>query len=783
MSLSGTKKPKKPSTNKGGSISSESQSCEKIKYKLVDFVEVVTRGSKKMWVEGLTDAPGETKVFNGKVTRPKIQNKDYRQYINLNPDTEGGDKRHPEYGRKITFRARVEREDKKKDKLSGIQVLLKRKLTKAANRATSDDKIWRNDELTGAQKDGFGAKAGPDKKTITTGNDGWTPEISFYTSQYGGDQFEISAELKPAPNIDISGSSKKIKTKKIEVWRKFWYQMTYANNFAAKEPKKAAKAFAKVFAEMVLANEKKFRKEDFDADFQNRTFYKEYQLKKGGHATNIVANVGTGNIIQFRNKAKLKLKKENEHPVKDNLIVCEFQCDPLNEAMASPIHSLKANGGKVTFPLGNIKYSPIVSKPALAAGAALVIEGEWSRTQRPWAKGGSIADGCVEVYHGRETTYTVKVDLSKGATGNPPVPTQTAPVYIKLKVRWGKAWAGWADPAGIVATYVPPPSSSTSNKNEIEFNNTTAHEFGHKVGLTPRNAATKLPSLKNHPKQYVAHGGSGSHCRSAVTKYTMGKCKGWSENQLTFQTKTKTEPSTTRNDHEVTDPANFDKLVGQAIKVNGTNRTLKGVKGKKLVFTQKFLSAKDQVVKHSIKTKIKKAETTAKTIHEVVDANALKKVEGLDVFVNGVKKTLKKVNPGNKLEFTSGFTSTKDAAVEFKIQTTIKNDPTKNTDTYELDDPTDFKDLGPGSTVWIAGVERKLKAVNGSRLVFEDEFDAPKGSDVKKKVNWQNAGEKEPEPEDRGSVCIMFHRTTDKESRDFCKMCQPCLQLAKMKTL
>ncbi|MCK5607298.1 hypothetical protein KAR91_35775, partial [Candidatus Pacearchaeota archaeon] len=578
------------------------ESCEKIEYELVELVEVVTQDEEK-WVKGAGMKNTDKDNLKKSIERTeKDDANNYIQYINLDHDTEGKNKRHPEYGREITFKARIKRTDNKTEKLNGVKVKFSYKCTKAANRKNPDTKVWTDAKakLTGDQKAGFDSKGGADTKTVQTDNKGWTTAVKFFSSAYGGDKFEVSAVLHPTVKGATGAQPKKTQSKYI-VWRKFWYQMTYADKYPAPKPVEAEKAFAEVFAKMVKAGEKKFIKGDFPDDLQDRTFFKEYMLKKDGDKNKIVANVGAdSNIDQFstNNKLKLDTSDSKEHPIKGNLIICEYQCDPIGQTV-SPIHELKKNGDPITLPAGTLK-NPIISKPAIKANTKLVASGEWSRSNSPWVKAGDIVDKCIEIDDGRDTVLTVQVDLSKGATNRPPTPSDSHPVYIKLKLEAAKTYSGWATAAGIVAVYDPNVAAGESG-SEKDFNDTAAHEFGHIFSQTPESTdITKLKSMKKHPLQYVGHGGSGPHCRNGAATFSMATYS-WSENDLKFKTKIKNDANVATDTHQVKNIGYFAHVKGRDVIVDGDKKVLKKVKaGKKLQFTTSFTADKDDKVAHKI---------------------------------------------------------------------------------------------------------------------------------------------------------------------------------------
>lgn len=477
-------------------------------YELVELIETVVQDAEK-FVKGAADETSDTKLVTQSVERKDKDGAAFKQYINLDPLAEGQAKRHPEYGRVLRFRARVRQKNGQTDKLSGVKVVFKRERVDGPRRVDpggSEPAIFSVPALTASQQEGFGGPGGAAETSSVTDANGWTSVVELHLSEFAGDQFHVSCQLDAAVK-GAAGSSPRKTQAPYAVWRRFWYQMTYADGYAAQRPTTAESAYAEVFAEMVLASEKKFVKADLPADLQDRTFMPEYQLKQGG-GNGIVANVGDdSNIGQFSTNPKMKLDVKPEHPVKGNLIVCEYQCDPKGPSQLKK-YKLTANGQSITIAQGS--GGPIISKPAIKAATRLVAAGEWSTTESPWNKGGDIADANIEIAAGRTSTLKVKVNLPAGA----PTPTAANPVWVRLQLQTAKNFLGWATAGGIVAVYQPSAAAGTQG-SLVDFNDTTSHEFGHKFTQTPE-PARQPASLKDHPLQYVGHGGSGSHCRHAA---------------------------------------------------------------------------------------------------------------------------------------------------------------------------------------------------------------------------------------------------------------------------
>ena len=477
------------------------------KYDILELVEVIDQGEEK-WVKGVGM---DTSDIAEKIVRSDKDGSDFKQYINIKQDCEGKDKRHPEYGRVILFKAKIKQTSGPK-KLNGIPVKFSFNKTDGPNK--TDANVWQDKNLTADQKEGFRRANGSVTAVMKTNDQGWTTSaIPFYVSAYGGDKFEICAELHPS----VPGAGKKIKTNhNYVVWKKFWYQLTYAEGFAAKVPVKAEAAYKEVFTEMVKSGEKQFKKANLPDDLQDRTFYKEFMLKQGG-GNGIVATVGSNNKTEFAKKPIFDKDEYKEHPIKANVIACNYQCDAMGATPVKKI-TLTANGQKVIMPGG---VGSIICKPALARNKKLVFFGEWSKTKTPWKKQGKINDDAIIIDSGRSDTLGIKIDLSKGATGSPPVPTATHPVYVRLRVQSAEDYLGESfDPGQVLCVYRPG-TADPKQGSEADFNDTVAHELGHMWNQTPPvvQTSTVPASLKAHPLRYEGHGGQGPHCRDGVIQY------------------------------------------------------------------------------------------------------------------------------------------------------------------------------------------------------------------------------------------------------------------------
>jgi hypothetical protein len=555
-------------------------------YDIVELVEIINQDKEK-WVKGAAMATGE---IADSVSRNDKDGSDYKQYVNIDQDLEGTAKRHPEYGRKIVFKARIKQTSGEK-KLNGIWVKFTSKKTDGPNKTNpggTDPDVWSDSRLVGYQKEGFNNPSGYDERIATTDDKGWTAPVSFYLSAYAGDKFELSAELHPS----IPGAGKKIKTSaNYVVWKKFWYQLTYADGFAAKVPTNAETAYKEVFAEMIKSGEKKFVKGVLPVDLRDRTFYEEYMLKQGGGAS-IVATIGGNNKMEFIKKPVYDKDTPKEHPLKANLIVCNYQCDPVSPSSMGR-YPLTANNQEITLSKGGVGGS-IICKPALKVGD-LVVFAEWSKTKIPWNKEGTISDQAIKIIAARSSTLAVNIDLTSGVTGSPPVPSVANPIWIKIKLDSAENFLGESFGKGQILCVYQPGTPAGDQGSEADYNDTVTHELGHMWKQTPRPASEPY-SLKVHPLQYVGHGGSGSHCRHDPTDYEHSDTLS---NDVEPETKISKKAAIARSVHEVLDTENFNK--GYSVLVNGTSRIIKNiVDATHIEFTTAFTAEINEVVKQTV---------------------------------------------------------------------------------------------------------------------------------------------------------------------------------------
>ncbi len=146
--------------------------ADNVKYEIIELVEIINQGGEK-WVEG---AAMDTSKIADKVIRGDKDHSGYKQFVNINQNVEGRKKRHPEYGRRIVFRARI-KQISGKEKLNRVYVKFSYKKEDGPKKSGS---LWNEPGLTGSQKEGFKRAGGAIKDLVVRTNvEGWTSPIPF----------------------------------------------------------------------------------------------------------------------------------------------------------------------------------------------------------------------------------------------------------------------------------------------------------------------------------------------------------------------------------------------------------------------------------------------------------------------------------------------------------------------------------------------------------------------------------------------------------------------------
>lgn len=220
----GSQKTKPPEKDKETKKDKETE--KKIsKIKLVAICEVLNRNllnkfdktwgdNKWGYVEGAADNSGDNKILPKGAKRKKEEGQ-FRQYLDLKKDIEihadkikEADKKiHPEFGRMIAFKAKVEWEDKgEKESIAGKKIYWGYERTYKTGEKTKADR-------QPVDKEGFVGLTGPDTPDNGSANtvkwfgpasvdkEGWSASIVFRTSSVEGDLFKLFARA----DVDDSG--------------------------------------------------------------------------------------------------------------------------------------------------------------------------------------------------------------------------------------------------------------------------------------------------------------------------------------------------------------------------------------------------------------------------------------------------------------------------------------------------------------------------------------------------------------------------------------------------
>lgn len=506
---------------------------QKKKIKLVEVVEVVTRAGNEGTVVGATPESKEKKKLVDRTATSGV----YKQFINLDKDIEGADKRHPEFGRYIELKARVEWEDGKKKDLADKEVHWSFDIVKGKDR----NKYLKTGLTDIVEKENgyFENGKGPKKDTFvsTTDDKGWTNKVvKFFLSQYGGDKFTATAQAAEENKGKPSG--KKIETGEYVVWKEFWYQMTYDKGFVPPKPEGSITSYRNVCTDMMESNKETFSKKDVKKP--DNTYYPEYMVKAQG-AERLVAVIGKHNEKEFQDK----LKKVPGEPVKAHLMVCEYQWDP-KDSTGFKLFEVKSNPSReLTIPLGRSNYGLV--KPALEGD--LVLAGSKWQVPKPGffakigagfmrlfskigiakkrislAKSDNLNDNCIKITKNRKDINCFRVEFPGYTQG-----TLKYNAMVKINLNYGAGYLG--DSKGYQITTVYREGGSKG------FANTVTHEIGHAFWQVPwdpdsdyvKNHPAWFPaskfnlpdSMAKHPNQYDnTRGGSGSHCHTGATDRT-----------------------------------------------------------------------------------------------------------------------------------------------------------------------------------------------------------------------------------------------------------------------
>jgi hypothetical protein len=491
-------------------------------YDVVEVVEVIKRGAN------VGTVAGPCKEGSGKlpklVDRTEKDGPAYKQFINLRQNIDGPESRHPENGRDIELRARIEWvSGNKKRPLAGKKI--RWELGRKPDDSGTRPELSGDDREGLAEGEGAGATYGVLTSTSTTDEEGWAKMV-VALSAYAGDQFGVIVTLDPADPDAKKGT--KLKVGPWAVWRKFWYQLTRPAKVDVPVPDKSIKAFRDVFAEMVRDDVNELVYDEATAP--SGTFYPRWMTAENEMDPSKVPLIGSHNQHWFFDKIKREPTssdpKNPARPVKGHVVICHGQWDhnhrDASGAMVDNVSELalskfdipkakKTRKKLVTLSLGSERG--FILKPALSG--TLVRFGRWeislemqakyaaaekagtpdpSLPPKPPAMSGSLSDADVEVAvdpddGSRINTNTVQVTLPAEC----PDPSKYE-IQVLLQTAYGQQFGGCSLGENMLVTYDP-------EKPDI-FAYTMTHEIGHGLNQVP--AA--------HAHHYVGQGGVGPHC-------------------------------------------------------------------------------------------------------------------------------------------------------------------------------------------------------------------------------------------------------------------------------
>jgi hypothetical protein len=479
---------------------------EERKVKLVEFVEVIPH-----------DKDEPTRAHAAR-----------EQFINFEKSFKPGDKDKPEYGPVIRVRARLEWDkgpDKKKG-LSGNKVYFYAKADPA-----NGEKLPNNAGKTHykglPEWDGH---LNTDKLKLEAGvnDDGWTDTVAFNLGIYGKDKFDLYATDDKEYKGGKQGGS-------YEVRRKFWVQYSYvaAMGFNPANFSQTTNALASVMVTLEAGTHKVYAANPnvLAGEGKPTPLYPRWMINQGSQSAKKVPVIGEHNKHEM---ARATWNKEDDKPLKLNVLMCEAQYDPARSGLIEDvvIDAIDANHVGTAYFYSDKK----LVKPALEGGR-LALSGTWKVERSVGAKilnffpklfgGGGVEEGTISDdmivvekarnnaasfnAWARRSLFRIKLPASvKLGSG-------TKVVATGLKLAGADSYAGeqfestidGAARACVLAVY---------DGDNAGFGNTLSHEIGHAVQQTPSKVnitglpwphAKPPPGLPDHPNYYC---GAGCHC-------------------------------------------------------------------------------------------------------------------------------------------------------------------------------------------------------------------------------------------------------------------------------
>jgi hypothetical protein len=399
-----------------------------------------------------------------------------RFYINVKSDPDG---------RKVTISAKLS--EKFKDVTLHFMLAPDKDNMKTANWGIDLPGTWKWKDIGAALKH----KDRSDRKNLLhlsakTDAEGYA-KVEVSLSRFAGDKFQPAVYLDQDPHLakyidghaDLGKRKPVFSTETISVWRKIWYQMTYAAGFVPPAPGLTVTAYQAARVGVETATPHQFPKAGAPA----RTFYPEWMIKPGG---------GDGDVAVIGNHNKRPLyahfKPKDDQPVKAHLVICEHQWDPEGNTDLKTVDITSSPSAWITM-------SKSVIKPPLDGGA-VVVTGTWETTAGVPAKNGTLTDADIIIEKPRTAKNKIKVKLPAGT----PVPTVAQPIKVKLTLKGAADYLGESSGKGqIMIVY--------DSSQVPDYNDTISHEIGHALEQTPNSVKETIPAHPNWDDL-----GQGVHC-------------------------------------------------------------------------------------------------------------------------------------------------------------------------------------------------------------------------------------------------------------------------------
>ncbi len=357
-------------------------------------------------------------------------------------------------------------------------------------------------------------------------------------SQFGGDRFTPAAYIRQDPHLakfvdghgQLGTRKPTLAKKKLNVWRKFWYQPFSVQGVAVQGYGNAADAYRKVKVEMVASKEVVISRSDANKITPKCIYPKHmvnyYRGPTNAYVNNFPGDTGDGLVVGDNNEKKFfgkKVKKKDE-PVMVPMMNVHglWIADGDTGAESAPREE------STTFPVSLTMDKKVINPPL--QGGDLLVSGTWeAQDWRPpvaevvatatvagtpavagaWInrRTGNLANGDIELDPNRSDPRAVRVKVPAGVVVASGGGKKTRITIKDVVVRGAATFLGTSYDDGIVNKFTP---------NDMQdFINTINHELGHSFKQVKTGPPTGVPA---HPHQYV---NQGSHCSHATDKCLM----------------------------------------------------------------------------------------------------------------------------------------------------------------------------------------------------------------------------------------------------------------------